>query len=270
MFFKKRRAEREAEFEEYCAARSRLVEDGWHNWRVIPPRAGTILTARVEWGEAVIVINDPRKMHPCTNVVDLVWRRNAGRAYGKRGPAVSASSSSAGTAVRGCGPEARAMSRCSSQASFTAQRASFRSANGMLSPRRTSGRSHFINCPKRRIASCSEQSKRTGLFTAGRPISFARLGGMLAAPWPVGVAALPDQFVQIRQPIPYGTSEPNEGRRFPHSSPGMQRRDRHPEHLGNLPLAKQTIILQKCTLRFSMVGAREHAAGRSNFRSNQM
>ena len=28
--------------------------------------------------------------------------------------------------------------------------------HGMLSPRRTCGRSHFISCPKRRIASCSE------------------------------------------------------------------------------------------------------------------
>jgi hypothetical protein len=37
----------------------------------------------------------------------------------------------------------------------------------------------------------------------------------------------------------------------------MQRRDRHPEHLGNLLLAKQTIILEKCALHFSVVSARE-------------
>jgi hypothetical protein len=54
-------------------------------------------------------------------------------------------------------------------------------------------------------------------------------------------------------------------------SPGLQRRDRHPEHLGNLPLTQQPIILRKCSeLHFSMVCAREHAAGRSNFRSNRV
>src|SRR5512133_1887519 len=97
-------------------------------------------------------------------------------------------------------------------------------------------------------------------------MSFARLGSMLA----VGVAAPPDQFTQVRQPIPYGTSEPDEGRGFAHSSPGLQRRDRHPQHLRNLFLSKQTIILRKCALRFSLVCAREHVADRRNFRSERV
>ena len=36
--------------------------------------------------------------------------------------------------------------------------------------------------------------------------------------------------------LPYGAAEPDEGRGFPQSSPGLQRRYRHPEHLGNLLL----------------------------------
>jgi hypothetical protein len=80
---------------------------------------------------------------------------------------------------------------------------------------------------------------------------------------------LPDQFAQVGEPVPYGTSEPDEGRWLSQPRPGVQRRYRHPEHLGHLPLAKQPIILQECALRFSVVGAREHAAGRSNFTSHQ-
>src|SRR5512133_2409409 len=37
----------------------------------------------------------------------------------------------------------------------------------------------------------------------------------MLAPWSVGVAALPDQLVQVGQPIPYGAAEPDEGRGFP-------------------------------------------------------
>ena len=72
------------------------------------------------------------------------------------------------------------------------------------------------------------------------PGEISRLGGILATPWPARVAALPNQFTQVRQPIPYGTSEPDEGWGSSQSSSGTQRRDRHPEHLGNLLLAKQT------------------------------
>jgi hypothetical protein len=55
-----------------------------------------------------------------------------------------------------------------------------------------------------------------------------------------------DQFAQVRRPIPYGTSEPDEGRRFPQSPPGMQRRDRHPEHLENLLTPSS---LRRCSVR---------------------
>ena len=53
-------------------------------------------------------------------------------------------------------------------------------------------------------------------------------------------------------------------------SSGLGQSGKHWDTLGNCypVFAKQTIILEQCALRFSLVRAREHAAGRSNFRSN--
>ena len=59
------------------------------------------------------------------------------------------------------------LEQCLGAAPFTAQRASFRSANGMLSPRRTNG------------SPVARNSRENRLFTAGMPISFTRLEGML-------------------------------------------------------------------------------------------